>query len=82
MTFRVEKDTIGTIQVPEKAYYGAQTARSLHYFNIGNDKMPIELIKSYAVLKIAAAKANLQSSKLSQQEADLIIQAASEVTLT
>ena len=79
MTFRIEKDTIGEVRVPEKAYYGAQTARSLNYFNIGSDTMPKELIKAYAILKIATAKANVASNKLTQEHGNLIIEAANEI---
>ena len=79
MTFQNEKDTIGEVRVPEKAYYGAQTARSLNYFNIGSDTMPKELIKAYAILKIATAKANVASNKLTQEHGNLIIEAANEI---
>jgi len=44
MTFRTEQDTMGEVKVPESAYYGAQTARSLKNFNIGEEKIPTEVI--------------------------------------
>ena len=49
--FRIEKDTLGKVKVPKDKYWGAQTQRSLENFNIGSDKMPIELIKAFAIQK-------------------------------
>ncbi|MDA0771620.1 MAG: class II fumarate hydratase [Cyanobacteria bacterium] len=77
--FRVEKDTMGEIQVPVSSYYGAQTARSLVNFKIGKDKMPIEVIRAFGVLKKAAALTNCKLGILDQSTADLISQAADEV---
>ncbi|MBT6842691.1 MAG: class II fumarate hydratase [Candidatus Melainabacteria bacterium] len=77
--FRVEKDTMGEVQVPVASYYGAQTARSLVNFKIGKDKMPIEVIRAFGVLKKAAALTNCKLGILDQSTADLISQAADEV---
>jgi fumarate hydratase class II len=55
--FREEKDTMGIMQVPDAALWGAQTQRSLEHFSIGKDLMPREMITAYAVLKKAAARA-------------------------
>ena len=79
LQYREEKDTLGSVKVPADAYYGAQTTRSLKYFNIGHDKMPINFIKTYASLKIAAAKANCDAKKITEKEMNLIIQAAQEI---
>ena len=58
MSYRIEKDSMGEIQVPETAFWGAQTERSRQNFNIGIEKMPIALIKALALVKKNAAKAN------------------------
>ncbi len=76
---RKETDSMGEIQVPADCYWGAQTQRSLHHFNIGNDVMPRELIRAFGILKKAAALANQSLNKLSDREAHLITQAADEV---
>ncbi len=48
---RVESDSMGQIDVPANHYWGAQTERSLHHFAIGDDRMPLELIRAFAILK-------------------------------
>ncbi|MCZ6631989.1 MAG: class II fumarate hydratase [bacterium] len=79
MGYRIETDSMGEIQVPEEMYYGAQTARSLIHFDIGEDKMPREMIRAMGVLKKAAALVNKALDKLPPDKADLIVQAADEV---
>jgi fumarate hydratase, class II len=76
---RVETDSMGAIAVPVDRYWGAQTQRSLKYFSIGQDIMPMELIRALAMLKKAAAIANQERGKLSEEKTKLILQAASEV---
>jgi fumarate hydratase class II len=76
---RRETDSMGEIQVPADRYWGAQTQRSLRYFNIGNDVMPRELIRALGILKKAAALTNTALKKLSAEQATLITQAADEV---
>lgn len=76
---RFETDSMGQIEVNNNHYWGAQTQRSLKYFAIGNDLMPAELIKSFGILKKAAAIVNHDLEKLSSLKTDLIIQAADEV---
>lgn len=76
---RRETDSMGEIQVPVDRYWGAQTQRSLRYFNIGNDVMPRELIRALGILKKAAALTNAALKKLSAEQATLITQAADEV---
>lgn len=78
-TYRQESDSMGTIPVPDNCYYGAQTARSLIHFNIGNDIKTPELIKALGQLKKACALANHEIGILSQEKKDLIVQAADEV---
>lgn len=79
-TTRIETDSMGEIAVPVNKYWGAQTARSLHHFNIGGDIMPREVTHAFGLLKKAAALTNLDLGKLSQAKADLIVQAATEVS--
>ena len=55
MEYRIETDSMGEVKVPNEAYYGAQTARSLSNFKIGGDRFPRELIRALGVLKKAAA---------------------------
>ncbi|MHC4508741.1 MAG: class II fumarate hydratase [Planctomycetota bacterium] len=76
---RVEQDTMGRVEVPEGAYYGAQTARSLQNFDIGTEKVPRELIRAFAVLKKAAALVNGELGLLSEEKAGLIQQAAQQI---
>jgi len=76
---RTETDSMGKIEVPVDRYYGAQTARSLIHFRIGDDKMPRELIRALGVLKKAAALVNEDLGKLPAEKARLISQAADEV---
>lgn len=76
---RVEKDSMGTIEVPASKYWGAQTQRSLHHFAIGHDTMPLPLIHAFGVLKKAAALTNRDLGLLSNNNADAIIAAADEV---
>jgi len=78
-THRSETDSMGAIPVPHHRYYGAQTARSLIHFDIGNDTKPPELIKALGQLKKACALANRDLGKLPAEKADLIVRAADEV---
>ena len=76
---RTESDSLGEIQVPANRYWGAQTQRSLHYFSIGEDLLPLEVVRALALAKIAAARANQRLGKLTEEEARLIEAAAQEV---
>ncbi len=79
--FRIEKDTMGEMRVPNDKYYGCQTARSLTNFKIcaGKDTMPIEVIRAFGVLKKAAALVNADLGLLAKDKAELISRAADEV---
>lgn len=79
MEFRIEKDTIGEIKVPANKLWAAQTQRSFENFEIGTEKMPLELIREFAVLKKSAALANKELGKLGGEKADAIVAAADEV---
>ena len=70
---------MGSIDVPADRYWGPQTQRSLHHFSIGEDRMPVEVVRAFGILKKAAAQANLELGILPQEKADLIIAAAEEV---
>src|SRR5215210_5877025 len=76
---RIETDSMGGIEVPADRYWGAQTQRSLHHFNIGDDRMPREMIRALGILKKAAALVNEELGKLQPEKAHLIAQAADEV---
>jgi len=81
MEFRTEKDTMGEVQVPADAYYGAQTQRSIDNFKIAQDinKMPKEIIKAFAYLKKAAALTNLEAGVLSKEKCDMIGKVSDEI---
>ena len=76
---RIETDSMGEIEVPADKYWGAQTQRSLHHFNIGDDRMPREMIRALGILKKAAALVNEELGKLPHQETELIVRACEEV---
>ena len=78
---RKEKDTLGYVEVPKEAYWGAQTQRSTQNFKINqaNDKMPIEIIRAFAVLKKAAAITNAKIGGLDQEKCDLIGKVCDEI---
>jgi fumarate hydratase class II len=70
---------MGAIDVPSDKYWGAQTARSLIHFAIGRDRMPLEIVRAFGVLKKAAALTNRELGRLDAPLADLIVRAAEEV---
>src|ERR1044072_164625 len=76
---RIETDSMGPIEVAADRYWGAQTERSLHHFNIGDDRMPREMIGALGVLKKAAALVNEGLGKLSPEKTKLIVEACDEV---
>ena len=77
--FRSEKDSMGTIQVPANALWGAQTQRSIINFSIGGELMPIELIYSITIIKKAAAIANFNLGLIDKFKQELIIEACTEI---
>ncbi len=78
---RIETDSMGEIAVESDKYWGAQTERSLHHFDIGFDVMPREMVRALGILKKAAAITNheLKSNLLTKEKLDLIVKAADEV---
>lgn len=79
MEYRVERDTMGEINVPKTAKWGAQTQRSLENFKIGEEKMPRDVIYAFAILKKGAALANAELGVLEQEKADIIAEVADEI---
>ena len=81
MEFRIEKDSLGEVQVPAKQYWAAQTQRSLQNFKIGGaaDKMPLEIIRAFAILKKAAAYTNQDLGVLAADKATLIAEVCDEI---
>jgi fumarate hydratase class II len=77
---RTETDSMGAIDVPADHYWGAQTARSLHHFPIGDDRMPKPLIRAIGILKEASAQVNADLGKMSPETSALIVAAAREVS--
>ncbi len=78
-TTRIEKDSIGTIEVATDRYWGAQTQRSRENFAIGTERMPIEVVRAMAVVKKACARVNADVGKLDPELAEVIIATATEV---
>ena len=79
MKTRKEKDTLGYIEVPIDKYWGAQTQRSLINFDIGYEKMPWEIIESFAVLKMAAAETNHELGVLNKEKMEVIATVCEEI---
>lgn len=81
MDYRIERDSLGEVQVPANVYWAAQTQRSLQNFKIGGpgDKMPIEIIKAFAILKKAAALTNADLGVLAADKAALIGKVCDEI---
>jgi len=81
MEYRIEKDSLGPVKVPADVYWGAQTQRSKDNFKIGGQKMPVEVIMAFAILKKAAAQANVDLGVLPTDKADLIAKVCDEILL-
>ena len=79
MNYRIEHDTLGEVKVPEDKYWGAQTQRSKDNFKIGIEKMPIEIIKAFSILKKAAAITNNKLGKLPDEKRDIIVEVCDEI---
>lgn len=80
MDYRIEKDTMGEVQVPSEKYWGAQTERSRNNFKIGTPaSMPIEIIHAFAYLKKAAAMANHELGVLPEEKKELIAKVCDEI---
>ncbi|HIZ94592.1 class II fumarate hydratase [Flavonifractor sp. An112] len=79
MEYRIERDSMGEMQVPADRYWGAQTQRSYQNFKIGTERMPQEIIRAFGILKKAAAMANHSLGKLDEEKLNVISQACDEV---
>lgn len=81
MAVRIERDTMGPVNVPADKYWGAQTQRSIDNFKIGgvSTYMPLELIYAFAILKKAAAQTNLELGVLSEDKARIISEVCDEI---
>lgn len=79
MGYRVETDSLGEVQVPEDALWGAQTQRSIGFFSNGRDHMPTAMRSAFAIVKQACAYANWQQQALSQEKYDLIQEVCTEI---
>ncbi|MCI8718742.1 MAG: class II fumarate hydratase [Lachnospiraceae bacterium] len=79
MEYRIERDSMGEMQVPADKYWAAQTQRSFQNFKIGGEKMPPEIIHAFGILKKGAAIANCNLGKLDEEKKNFICQAADEV---
>lgn len=77
--FRIEKDTMGEVKVPDEKFWGAQTQRSIENFKIGGDRFPREMIKALGVLKKCAALTNQKLGLLDAKKTEVIVKAADEV---
>jgi fumarate hydratase class II len=79
MEYRIEKDSLGEVKVPADKLYGAQTARAVENFPIGEEKMPLEIIRAYGIVKKAAVLANHEQGLISREKRDYVLRAAEEL---
>ena len=80
MEYRIEHDTMGEVRVPADKYWAAQTQRSFENFKIGTERMPIEIIRAFAILKKGAAIANCKLGNLARDKMEAIVAACDEIT--
>ncbi|WHY23125.1 class II fumarate hydratase [Bacillus velezensis] len=79
MNYRIEKDTFGEIKVPADKFWGAQTQRSRENFKIGSEKMPIRIVKAFAILKRSTAIANNRLGNLDNEKTEVITAVCDEI---
>lgn len=79
MDYRIEHDTLGEVKVPKEKYWGAQTQRSFDNFKIGIEKMPIEIIRAFSILKKAAAITNYKLGKIDEEKKNIISRVCDEI---
>ncbi len=79
MEYRIEKDTMGEVKVPSDKLWGAQTQRSYENFKIGVEKMPLEIVNAFGVLKKGCALANFELGLISKEKKDLIVSACDKI---
>ncbi len=76
---RMERDSLGSLEVPADAYYGVQTARAVANFPISGERLHVEMVRAVARIKIAAARANMEVGALDKKKGEAIVRAAEEV---
>lgn len=79
MNTRTEKDTLGEVSVPADKWWGAQTQRSFQNFKIGTEKMPLEVVEAFTILKQATARANYGLGNLEEEKATIIEEVCEEL---
>ncbi len=79
MQYRLERDVLGEVRVPKDAYWGPETQRTLNNFDVSGVRVPLEVIYAYAMLKKAAASANMKDGKLDTKTGIAVIKACNEV---
>ncbi|MCD6362804.1 MAG: class II fumarate hydratase [Synergistetes bacterium] len=79
MEYRIERDSLGEVKVPKDKYWGAQTQRALQNFKIGEEKMPIEVIRAFGIVKKAAAIANYKLGVIDEKTKNIICKVADEI---
>ncbi|MFP4372394.1 MAG: lyase family protein, partial [Halanaerobium sp.] len=79
MDYRIEEDSLGEVEVPADKLYGAQTARAVENFPIGEEKMPLEIIRAFGIVKKAAVLANHEQGLIKREKRDYILRAAEEL---
>ena len=77
--YRIERDTMGEMKIESHRLWGAQTQRSLENFKIGTEKMPVEIIRAFGVLKKAAALTNVELKILNAEKGELISKVCDEI---
>lgn len=80
MDYHIERDSMGEVMVPNDKHWGAQTQRSFNNFKIGTEKIPVEVIQAFAILKKSAAMANNKLGRLDDRRKDLICQVCDEIS--
>ena len=79
MEYRIEHDSLGEVQVPAEKYWAAQTQRSFENFCIGTEKIPLDVIKAFAILKKSASVANRNLGKLDEERQQIISAVCDEI---
>src|SRR5262245_216460 len=75
---RIERDTMGDVEVPQDRLWGAQTQRSLHHFHFPGEAMPLEVVRAQVLVKKAAARVNMELGVLDRAKGEAIVKAADE----
>ena len=79
MKYRTEKDSLGNVEVPEDAYYGAQTQRALDLYKISGSTLPLTFFRAYVLIKRAAASANMSTQRLDSKKGQAVLKSCDEI---